>query len=288
MSDCPEGHPTYLYGISGRLRKLEGSWSTWETVVPPHGQIFSSGICLGIDESWNYLITEDYTLQFFMGWRRNPGETWRWKWKYLPGKDNTCEYPQLTLSESIAHVGWITNLTHTERFSARYVRHEGETGLHARVLEAVEGHSLRHMSIACDGELVVACWAKMEGDLWEVFWRRSTDGGFTWSGQAEPLSSSGVGAWQPDVAVFGERIYVAWEDYRNGNAEIYGKLSSDSGVTWSKDFRITHQESFSIKPEVAALKSRAYVVWQDFRDGNWEIYGARFPFLTSENREDGI
>ncbi|RMF85861.1 MAG: hypothetical protein D6736_16445 [Nitrospinota bacterium] len=85
------------------------------------------------------------------------------------------------------------------------------------------------------------------------------------------LTSSKIGAIFPTILKTADRLYVAWEDNRDGNKEIYYKTSPDNGLSWSADMRITHDDSNSTHPDLA-YGNKVYLVWQDDRDGNWEIY----------------
>jgi len=80
------------------------------------------------------------------------------------------------------------------------------------------------------------------------------------------------------VASVGSYVYAVWADDRDGNWEIYYKRATNNGLTWGPDTRLTNEGNNSCYPSVAAYGSYVYVVWQDDRDGNWEIY-----LLRSEN-----
>ncbi len=63
-------------------------------------------------------------------------------------------------------------------------------------------------------------------------------------------------------------------DYRDGNEEIYYKLSTDGGTKWGADIRLTNNTVRQF-PSVAVSGSQINVVWMDYRDGNEEIYYKR-------------
>ena len=71
-----------------------------------------------------------------------------------------------------------------------------------------------------------------------IFYNRSANGGATWNIQDLQLNTpeSGGYALVPDIACFGDRIYVVWEDHRDGEleratADSLGRLHSEIGVT---------------------------------------------------------
>lgn len=137
--------------------------------------------------------------------------------------------------------------------------------------------------ILADENGVYAVWADLESGLWQIHFRKSTDGGNSFLA-TQVLSSSSAGAWNPDIAADQEVLVVTWEDCRDGNAEVYAAWSTDSGTTWSPETRLTDDDSLSAYPRVACSGGQAFVVWQDLRDGNWEIYFKSSIFLTEEKR----
>ena len=70
----------------------------------------------------------------------------------------------------------------------------------------------------------------------------------------------------------GSNVYVVWEDYRNGDADIYFNSSTDGGVTWQAlDTRLdtgnSPGASNSWYPQISSIGSYVYVVWMDGRNG---------------------
>ena len=80
------------------------------------------------------------------------------------------------------------------------------------------------------------------------------------------------------LAVAQDTLHVVWFDTRDGNMEIYYKRSVNSGVSWSSDTRLTNDPGASASPAIAVEGANVYLVWEDDRDGNREIY-----FMKSEN-----
>jgi hypothetical protein len=68
-----------------------------------------------------------------------------------------------------------------------------------------------------------------------------------------------------------------WQDHRDGNAEVYYKRSTDGGLSWDPDTRLTNNSANSQFASVAVSGAVVHVVWEDGRDGNSEIYYRRNP-----------
>ena len=67
-------------------------------------------------------------------------------------------------------------------------------------------------------------------------------------------------------------------DNRDGDNEIYFKRSTDGGVNWGAETRLTNNTGSSEYPSVAVSGSIIHVVWNDNRDGDFEIYYNRSTY----------
>ncbi len=107
----------------------------------------------------------------------------------------------------------------------------------------------------------------------EVYYKKSTDTGASWSPNQRLTWNSGD-SWLPAIAVdSSDNLHVAWFDYTPGNAEIYYKRSSDGGATWSPNQRLTWNSGDSCCPVLTVDSSEnLHVVWYDYTPGNVEIY----------------
>ena len=131
-----------------------------------------------------------------------------------------------------------------------------------------------HCLAAEPGGVLHAVWYDHRSGRDEIFYKRSSDQGTTWSPDIR-LSGGAGNATDPAVATSGTAVHLTWQDDRDGNPEIYYKRSTDEGITWSSDTRLTRDPSLSWTPSLAAWDSLVYVAWTDDRDVNLEIYGKR-------------
>ena len=129
-------------------------------------------------------------------------------------------------------------------------------------------------SIAVFNSVVHVVWQEMRDGNYEIYYKRSIDGGLTWGADIR-LTNSSFDSWNPSIAVSGSVVHVVWQDNRNGNFEIYYKNSTDGGLTWGSDTRLTNDAAVSSTPVVAVSASDVHAAWRDSRDGNDEIYYKR-------------
>ncbi len=87
--------------------------------------------------------------------------------------------------------------------------------------------------------------------------------------------------YSPSVAIGNNVIYIAWGDERNGNQDIYAqKLMASGTAMWSPDVRVNINpgSSAQFNPRIAynVADGKPYAVWQDDRDGNFDIFATSF------------
>ena len=93
-----------------------------------------------------------------------------------------------------------------------------------------------------------------------------------WKGNT-PITSSSASSESPSFALDSQgNIHICWHDYRDDTWEIYYKKLDHLGNEVITDTRLTEQGA-SKHPSLAIDSNDAiHIIWQDDRDGNWEIY----------------
>ena len=133
--------------------------------------------------------------------------------------------------------------------------------------------------ICCSGLNVYVAWEDNRdggGDV-NVYFNSSSDGGATWQVSDIRIDtdavSTGTGRFTETISICcsGLNVYVAWEDHRNGNGDVYFNYSSDGGVTWQViDIRIdtgtTPGTTTADRPQICCDGLRVYIAWRDNRN----------------------
>ena len=105
----------------------------------------------------------------------------------------------------------------------------------------------------------------------EVYYRRSSDQGVTW-GPETRLTYDTAMSYSPTVYPRGSNVDVAWEDNRDGNFEIYHKRSTDYGLTWGPDERLTTDSAVSVYPSIVTDGANIHIVWFSLSGGAGIFY----------------
>lgn len=125
--------------------------------------------------------------------------------------------------------------------------------------------------IAASGNDLHVVWMDLRDGSFDIYYKRSSDGGITWGTDIRLTTDPGDSEY-PTVAAAGSLVIAAWHDNRDNNPEIYCKRSTDGGLTWGSDFRLTNNIAASNYPGVTISGTTVHVVWMDNRDSNEEIY----------------
>jgi len=146
----------------------------------------------------------------------------------------------------------------------------GDTWTTNKRLTNNAGYS-QYPAIAVDGSNIYVVWTDSTPGNYEIYFKRSVDGGDTWTTNKRLTNNAG-GSVYPAIAVDGSNIYVVWQDTTPGNSEIYFKKSVDGGTTWATNKRLTNNSGGSVYSAIAVDGPNIYVVWYDNSPGNYEIY----------------
>jgi hypothetical protein len=119
------------------------------------------------------------------------------------------------------------------------------------------------IAVDSSGHLHVV-WADRTPGSWNIFYKKSTDGGATWTASTR-LTWDPVGGLGPVIAADSSgHLYLVWYGYTAGNDEIYYKRSTDGGATWTASRRLTWMSGRSHIPTLAVdLSDGLHIVWQD-------------------------
>lgn len=93
-----------------------------------------------------------------------------------------------------------------------------------------------------------------------------------------------ISHWVPSVAVDpAGNFVIAWEDYRNGNADIYLRLFNGAGVALGSDQAVVPppaNAAAQYAPEIIYTPSTGFIIgWIDLRD-NQDVYLQRYEVLS--------
>ena len=193
----------------------------------------------------------------------------------LSSNSSFSEYPSVTISGAKVNIAWEDNRDGNREIYNKYstdggVSWSGENRLTNNSSQSTSA------SVTSEGDFVDLTWSDQRDGNWEIYYKYSFDGGINF-GPDQRLTNASGNSWYPSISTNDAFIHICWQDARDGNTEVYYKLSTDGGATWSNDLRLTNDPGASNIPSINISGSALHVVWQDNRDGNTEIYYKRNP-----------
>jgi hypothetical protein len=117
-------------------------------------------------------------------------------------------------------------------------------------------------------------------------WNPGQDAGPLVPQPDEPISDGSADPDCPVVAWTGTEFVVAWIDQRDGNEEVYLARLDATGTKIGSDIRVTVDANRSRNPAIVGTGNGFAVAWSDNRDGDSEIYMARFASDASRIEDD--
>jgi len=127
----------------------------------------------------------------------------------------------------------------------------------------------------------VVVWQDNRSGNYDIYGQRYNSNGISQSSNFKIKENGGSNAqYCPDIVVNSDGSFVVvWQDSRNGNYDIYGQRYDNKGTPIDANFKIDNDNGSSDQeyPAISMDENGAFiVVWQDKRNGNYDIYGQRY------------
>ena len=171
------------------------------------------------------------------------------------------------------HVAWYDSTSGNAEIYYRSSPDGGSNWTTVKRLSWTPGSSY-WLAVAADiSGYIHVFWADPTPGNTEIYHRRSTDGGSTWTASKRLTWNAGLSTGPKCAIDIWGGLNVVWYDMTTGSAEIYYKKSLDDGLTWTAVDRLTWSSDESWFPDIGGDSTgNLHLVWEDLTPGNWEIY----------------
>jgi hypothetical protein len=239
--------------------------------------------------AWEDTRDADYGIYF--NYSYNAGMTWQTPDIRLDtgdvGNGNQSSFAQVACSGSNVYAVWTDWRNGQEDVYFNYSSNSGVTWQTPDMRIDSDNSTSAFLptiqpQIACSGTNVYIVWGDDRNGSRDIYLDYSTDGGANWQASDIRIDTGDVlgdnNSWNPQIACVGNNVYVVWEDERNsGILDIYFNYSTDGGANWQAsairlDTGVDPGTQGSTNPQISAVDNNVYVVWEDRRNGNRDIY----------------
>ncbi|MFC1739226.1 PKD domain-containing protein [Planctomycetota bacterium] len=189
-------------------------------------------------------------------------------YRYIYQADETFDYDQtITVAVNATDLG--SNVM--DEYSYSFATEMRSFGKNLKVNTVNSSHSTPATIKASNGDVWVV-WEAENSGVRDIYVGKSTYGTDTF-GDSVNITNNDSAQSAPAIAIDSiDRLYVAWQDYRNGEWDIYMSTSTD-GITWSAARKVSDPNSDQTRPAMAIDNAdKTYIAWQDNQNDNNDIY----------------
>ncbi len=145
------------------------------------------------------------------------------------------------------------------------------------------------LSIVWTGSEYGIAWGDKKTNSVEIYFTRISPSGDKIGNDVLISANDGYDSFNQTLVWTGSEYGLVWEDFRNGNLEIYFSIISESGSEILDDTRIsTDDNSDSCDPSLVWTGTSFSIVWEDYRNDGSNIYFAKLnssgSIIVSERR----
>ena len=132
-------------------------------------------------------------------------------------------------------------------------------------------------ALGFDGANFLVVWEDYRsGSDFDIYGARVTPAGTVLDPQGFVISQAADDQWSSALGFDGANFLVVWDDYRSGGyADIYGARVTPAGTVLDPSGFVISQADDQESPALGFDGANFLVVWEDYRSGPWDIYGAR-------------
>jgi hypothetical protein len=209
-----------------------------------------------------YIVWEDHTpgnSDIFIATSTNNGASFALPVNLSNNADSSFG-GQIAVSGSNVYVSWHDFTPGNNDIFLRRSTDDGATFGASVNLSNNAGNSI-DPQLSVLGSNVYVVWQDRTPGNDDIFFRRSTDDGATFSASVNLSNNAGFSN-SPQIAVSGINVYVAWYDFTPGNFDIFYRRSADAGSIFSASVNLSNNPEDSYVPQLAVSGSNVYVVWR--------------------------
>jgi len=189
----------------------------------------------------------------------------------LSESDENSLNPRIAVNENSVYVAW-TEITKNSDEIFFAVSSDNDNSFSDPINVSRTSGVSRDAAIEVSGNYVYIIWQESVSGRGEIFFTKSENNGISFT---DPIIISNGGAAElardTQMVVLDDNVYVVWFD-RSPQGGIFFVKSNDYGSSFSKPVNLSGKVSGVAKAQIAVYQNNLYVIWQDYRLGNFEVF----------------
>ncbi len=261
-------HTTFTDNRSGNFdvyykRSIDGGATFEADMQLTFDTLYSHNSAIAVSGSNVYIVWydgRDGNTELYYKLSNDNGDTWTADTR-LTNNSGKSWHPSVTVNGSVVQIVWHDDTPGNNEIFYKRSDDGGNTWTADMQLSNTAGSS-NLPGIAVSGSVVHVCWYDSTAGNWEIYYKRSTDGGTTW-GVDTRLTNNTASSLYSTIAVSGSIVHIAWTDNRNGPLSILYKRSTNGGTSWGSDIAMVKHNQYSLFPSLAVNGSTVHLVFQN-------------------------
>ena len=186
-----------------------------------------------------------------------------------PGGNSTM--PQLLVSGNDVYLGWVDNSA--GKFGAKFAEsNNGGSSFGKEVNLGTVGGAPDNLRMAEFQGKIGTVWQSYAANRSSVGFAESRDNGTTFSPPVLISDISKDSAF-PQIAMYGNNVYVAWLDRNESDVtNVMFAKSDDGGLNFGPPMPITVYNGTSGIPKMYAENDRVYLMWESNKERNFDVF----------------
>jgi hypothetical protein len=274
----PYGNPDIFF------RRSTNGGTTFDTTINiSNNPGFSSQPQIAVSGSYVYVVWRDNTLgneEIFFKRSINNGASFGSS-VYL--SDNSTKpinsiRPQIVANANNVYVVWSKGNFDQGRTNVLFKRSIDNGASFGRTLNisnnATTLSTLQKISVLSNRVYIV--WAEGQFDKRQIFFKRSIDGGATFSNTTKITNATSGDSFNPQIAAANNNVYLLWQNNSgNVNKQLFFKRSIDGGATFGNTTKLSGDMKDSADQLLHSSGNNIYAIWDDNSIGNSQIFFKR-------------
>jgi len=249
------------------------NWAAVKRLTWSSGSSFRPSIAVDSSDNLHLAWQDEAPGNIEIYYKKSTNGGSSWTTKRLTWNSGSSVRPEIAVDSSDnIHLVWRDDTSGNREIYYKKSTNVGATWGLTKRLTWNTGLSIVPVIATDSSNNIYVVWYDSSPGNWELYNKKSTNGGGTWLGTRRLTWNSGS-SLRPAVAVDSNgNIHLVWEEESTGNLEIFFKRSTNGGSSWTTT-RLSYNSGSSQYPALATDSSdNIHVVWKDSSPGYGEVY----------------